>query len=202
MSPVRRTNAAGCSPSRRMKSASFFSARTPMSPNVSPAPRFEPGVSWLEPTAPPPSAGTSAPWVEPTVHFAGTSSSLLLVSSWMPLPASSSSLSPSSLSRSLAVSLSHCHSLSLSTLVLLLNILSLIFHRLAHLMVFLSSCLSHLSPPLFVLLFLFLVLSSSSFPPFLPSGWPEDDKLTLCVVLFRTSLVECNIAARASPRHA
>ena len=114
MSPVRRTNAAGCSPSRRMKSASFFSARTPMSPNVSPAPRFEPAVSWLEPTAPPPSAGTSAPWVEPTVHFAGTSPSLLLVSSWMPLPASSSSLSPSSLSRSLAVSLSHCHSLSLS----------------------------------------------------------------------------------------
>ena len=114
MSPVRRTSAAGCSPSRRMKSASFFSARTPMSPNVSPAPRFEPAVSWLEPTAPPPSAGTSAPWVEPTVHFAGTSPSLLLVSSWMPLPASSSSLSPSSLSRSLAVSLSHCHSLSLS----------------------------------------------------------------------------------------
>ena len=114
MSPVRRTNAAGCSPSRRMKSASFFSARTSMPPNVSPAPRFEPAVSWLEPTAPPPSAGTSAPWVEPTVHFAGTSSSLLLVSSWMPLPASSSSLSPSSLSRSLAVSLSHCHSLSLS----------------------------------------------------------------------------------------
>ena len=114
----------------------------------------------------------------------------------------------SHLRRSLALSPSLCLtatlslSLSLSTRVLLLNILSLIFHRLAHLMVFLSSCLSHLSPPLFVLLFLFLVLSSSSFPPFLPSGWPEDDKLTLCVVLFRTSLAERNIAARASPRHA
>ena len=114
----------------------------------------------------------------------------------------------SHLRRSLALSLSLCLtatlslSLSFSTLVLLLNILSLIFHRLAHLMVFLSSCLSHLSPPLFFLLFHFLVLSSSSFPPFLPSGWPEDDKLTLCVVFFCTNLAEHNIAARGSPRHA
>ena len=56
MSPVRRTNAAGCSHSRRMKSASFFSARTPMSPNVSPAPgsnRLCPGWSQLRLHPPP-----------------------------------------------------------------------------------------------------------------------------------------------------
>ena len=78
----------------------------------------------------------------------------------------------SHLRRSLALSLSLCltATLSLSTLVLLLNILSIIFHRLAHLMVFLSSSLSHLSPPLFFLLFLVLVFSSSSFPP-LPRVW-------------------------------